>query len=77
MSASAVLQRCLKDALGAMHALRRTALMLAVESLVAGRRLVLMRLRYRLPGFPPDEIGAQTHRPKAKRAGSGRYSIRR
>jgi len=50
MSASAVLQRCLKDALGAMHAMRRTALMLAVESLVAGRRLVLIDLARHWPG---------------------------
>jgi hypothetical protein len=50
MSASAVLQRCLKDALSAMHALRRTALMLAVESLVSGRRLVLIDLARHWPG---------------------------
>lgn len=50
MSASAVLQRCLKDALASMHALRRTALMLAVESLLAGRRLVLIDLARHWPG---------------------------
>nr|WP_141696085.1 IS4 family transposase [Xanthomonas translucens] len=44
MRASQVLQRCLDSALSPMHALRRQTLLLAVESLLAGRRLVLIDL---------------------------------
>jgi hypothetical protein len=44
MRASGVLQRCLSSALSPMHALRRQTLLAAVESLLAGRRLVLMDL---------------------------------
>ncbi len=44
MSATTVLQRCLASALGPMHELRRRTLLLSVESLMAGRRLVLMDL---------------------------------
>lgn len=44
MRATTVLQRCLTPALKPMHALRRTTLLLAVESLLAGRRLVLIDL---------------------------------
>lgn len=44
MRASQVLQRCLKSALSPMLALRRQTLLQAVESLLAGRRLVLIDL---------------------------------
>lgn len=44
MRASAVLQRCLAVAFERMHALRRQTLLLAVEALIAGRRLVLIDL---------------------------------
>lgn len=44
MRATTVLQRCLMPALSPMHALRSTTLLLAVESLLAGRRLVLIDL---------------------------------
>lgn len=44
MRAYAVLQRCLPLALQGMHALRRNTLLLAVEALIAGRRLVLIDL---------------------------------
>ena len=44
MSATTVLQRCLAPALDPMHALRRQTLLLSVESLLAGRRLVLIDL---------------------------------
>ena len=44
MSATTVLQRCLASALDPMHALRCQTLLLSVESLLAGRRLVLMDL---------------------------------
>lgn len=44
MRASEVLQRCLASALTPMHALRSRTLLLAVESLLAGRRLVLIDL---------------------------------
>lgn len=39
MRATAVLQKCLVPALAPMHALRSVTLLLAVESLLAGRRL--------------------------------------
>lgn len=44
MRASQVLQKCLAPALASMHALRRTTLLGAVESLLSGRRLVLIDL---------------------------------
>lgn len=44
MRATAVLQRCLASALQPMHALRSRTLLLAVESLLAGRRAVLIDL---------------------------------
>jgi hypothetical protein len=42
MRASGVLQKCLSDSLGEMHALRRQSLLRSVEALIAGRRLTLM-----------------------------------
>ncbi len=50
MSATTVLQRCLASALGPMHELRRRTLLLSVESLMAGRRLVLIDLARSWPG---------------------------
>lgn len=50
MRASEVLQRCLVPALSAMHALRARTLLLAVEALLAGRRLVLIDLARSWPG---------------------------
>lgn len=44
MRATEVLQTCLRDALGSMHALRRRVLLRAVEATVHGRRLTLMDL---------------------------------
>lgn len=44
MRATTVLQKCLDPALAPMHALRSATLLLAVESLLAGRRLVLIDL---------------------------------
>ncbi len=50
MRATEVLQKCLGDALGAMHALRRRVLLRAVESVVHGRRLTLIDLARSWPG---------------------------
>lgn len=50
MRASEVLQRCLSPAVSAMHALRARALLLGVEALLAGRRLVLIDLARAWPG---------------------------
>lgn len=50
MRASEVLQRCLTTALSTMHALRARTLLLAVEALLAGRRLVLIDLARSWPG---------------------------
>jgi hypothetical protein len=50
MHASMILQRCLGDALEAMHALRRRTVLLAVEALIAGRRLTLIDLARSWPG---------------------------
>ncbi len=50
MRASEVLQRCLGDALGPMHALRARALLKAVEALTAGWRLTLIDPGPALPG---------------------------
>jgi len=44
MHATRVLQRCLAPALAPVHALRSKSLLLAVELLLAGRRLVLIDL---------------------------------
>lgn len=44
MHASELLQRCLGSVVGTMHALRRRTLLLAVDALIAGRRLVLIDL---------------------------------
>lgn len=44
MRATEVLQTCLRDALGSMHALRRRVLLRAVEATIHGRRLTLMDL---------------------------------
>lgn len=50
MHARAVLQTCLRDALQPLHALRARTLLLAVEALLAGRRLVLIDLARTWPG---------------------------
>jgi hypothetical protein len=50
MRASEVLQRCLGDALGAMHALRARSLLKAVEALTSGWRLTLIDLARCWPG---------------------------
>ena len=49
MRASEVLQRCLADALGPMHALRERVLLRAVEALSAGWRLTLIDIARRWP----------------------------
>lgn len=50
MRASGVLQKCLSDCLEAMHAARSRVLLLAVEALLAGRRLTLMDVARSWPG---------------------------
>lgn len=50
MHASEVLQRCLSSAFSTMHALRARTLLLAVEALLTGRRLVLIDLARAWPG---------------------------
>ena len=50
MRANEVLQKCLSDALNTMHALRRRALLCAVEATIRGRRLTLMDLARSWPG---------------------------
>jgi hypothetical protein len=50
MRASRVLQKCLSDSLGTMHALRSRVLMQAVEALLHGRRLTLMDVARAWPG---------------------------
>jgi hypothetical protein len=50
MRASRVLQKCLPNSLGAMHALREQALLKSVEALVSGRRLTLMDIARSWPG---------------------------
>lgn len=50
MRALEVLQKCLASPFSSMHALRRQSLLLSVEALVAGRRLVLMDLARHWPG---------------------------
>jgi hypothetical protein len=44
MRATEVLQKCLRDAFGSMHALRRRVLLRAVEAMIHGSRLTLMDL---------------------------------
>ena len=41
MRATEVLQKCLRDALGSMHALRSRVLLRAVEAMIHGSRLTL------------------------------------
>lgn len=50
MRASQVLQRCLADALGPMHALRERVLLRAVDALSGGWRLTLIDIARRWPG---------------------------
>ncbi|TXI44933.1 MAG: IS4 family transposase, partial [Lysobacter sp.] len=50
MRASRVLQKCLPESLGQMHALRERVLLRSVEALVAGRRLTLTDVARAWPG---------------------------
>lgn len=50
MRASRVLQKCLPESLGRMHALRERVLLKAVEALVSGTRLTLIDLARSWPG---------------------------
>jgi hypothetical protein len=50
MSATKVLQKCLGDALGSMHALRSRVLLHAVEAMIQGSRLTLIDLARSWPG---------------------------
>lgn len=50
MRATEVLQKCLRDALGSMHALRTRVLLRAVEAMIQGRRLTLIDLARSWPG---------------------------
>ena len=50
MRATELLQKCMGDALGAMHALRSRVLLRSVESVVHGRRLTLIDLARSWPG---------------------------
>ena len=50
MRASSVLQKCLFDSLSLMHKARARVLLLAVEALVAGRRLTLIDVARSWPG---------------------------
>lgn len=50
MRGSGVLQKCLSDSLGTMHALRSRVLLQAVEALLHGRRLTLMDMARAWPG---------------------------
>ena len=50
MRASQVLQKCLGNSLPGMHALRRRALLQAVEALIQGRRLTLSDIARSWPG---------------------------
>ena len=50
MRATEVLQKCLRDALGSMHALRSRVLLRAVESTIRGSRLTLIDLARSWPG---------------------------
>ena len=44
MRATEVAQKCLRDALGSMHALRSRVLLRAVEAMIHGSRLTLIDL---------------------------------
>jgi hypothetical protein len=69
MRATEVLQNCLGDALGSMHALRSRALLHAVEATIHGRRLTLIDLarawqgaeRIRAPLKALDRLLGNTH----------------
>lgn len=50
MRATKVLQKCLDGALGSIHACRQRVLFLAVEALIAGRRLTLIDVARAWPG---------------------------
>lgn len=50
MRASGVLQKCLPESLGDMHALRETVLLRSVEALIAGQRLTLTDVARAWPG---------------------------
>jgi hypothetical protein len=50
MRATEVFQKCLGNALGPMHALRRRVLLRAVKAMIDGRRLTLMDLARSWPG---------------------------
>ena len=50
MRASGVLQKCLPESLGGMHALREAVLLRSVEALIAGRRLTLTDVARAWPG---------------------------
>ncbi|MGY3040816.1 hypothetical protein ACVWWQ_002447 [Rhodanobacter sp. TND4EL1] len=50
MRATKVLQKCLYDALGSIHALRSRVLLCAVEAVVRGGRLTLIDLARSWPG---------------------------
>lgn len=50
MRASRVLQKCLAESLGGMHALREAVLLRSVEALIAGRRLTLSDVARSWPG---------------------------
>ncbi|MBB4730450.1 hypothetical protein FHT16_000344 [Xanthomonas arboricola] len=77
MRASRVLQKCLPDSLGQMHALRECALLQAVEALLQGRRLTLTdvarcwpgaeRMRAPLKAFD-RLLATRTCRPSASRS---------
>lgn len=50
MRASRVLQKCLSESLGGIHALREAVLLRSVEALIAGRRLTLTDVARTWPG---------------------------
>lgn len=49
-AAASVLQKCLSDVIGTMHAVRVRALINAVQSLLTSRRLILMDMARAWPG---------------------------
>jgi hypothetical protein len=49
-AAASVLQKCLSEVMGSMHAVRARALLNAVQSLLASRRLILMDMARAWPG---------------------------
>ncbi len=79
MSATTVLQRCLSPALDPMHALRRQTLLLSVESLLAGRRLIkrgrrqLRALDYLRPLIPVTYSPTGTAHARGPRPGQGSH----